>query len=253
MLLHFLEKSVDWLFKIKKQSYKPSLPLHQYKLIAHRGAHDKENNITENTIRAFDNAKQLGCHGIEFDIQLTKDNIIVVHHDADLMRLWGLPHRIDSLTYDELNRLVKDIPTLTDIIERFGKTLLLFIELKTIIDNTVLKNALHQLTPMEDYYLLSLKNPFFQPLSAFPNACKLLVAEHNNLSECMSQVFNNQYGGLLGHFVLLTKTKTDYLITHQKKTGVGQINSKYALYRTMNRGIPWIFSDNIKAIADCLN
>ena len=49
-------------------------------LIGHRGSPVL---ITENTIPSFEKAIDLGADGLEFDIRLSKDNQIVVFHEAD--------------------------------------------------------------------------------------------------------------------------------------------------------------------------
>ncbi|EJW20920.1 hypothetical protein IMCC14465_07160 [alpha proteobacterium IMCC14465] len=80
------------------------------RIIAHRGG---ASLWPENTLLAFDQALRLECDGLELDLQLTKDDMLVVHHDADLrsdstMRQgeWlpetSTPLRIEDLTYSEL-------------------------------------------------------------------------------------------------------------------------------------------------------
>ena len=44
---------------------------------AHRGAPRLKN---ENTIESLEKAIQLGCDGVEIDIQQTKDNRIIIFH-----------------------------------------------------------------------------------------------------------------------------------------------------------------------------
>ena len=48
---------------------------------AHRGLHDAQNNIPENSMAAFLKAVENG-YGIELDVQLTKDGIPVIFHDV---------------------------------------------------------------------------------------------------------------------------------------------------------------------------
>lgn len=40
----------------------------------------------ENTLAAFDHGLSLGADGLEFDVHLSRDGVVVVHHDADLDR-----------------------------------------------------------------------------------------------------------------------------------------------------------------------
>ena len=51
------------------------------RIIAHRGG---ASLWPENTLMAFNQALRLGCDGLELDLQLTKDDVLVVHHDATL-------------------------------------------------------------------------------------------------------------------------------------------------------------------------
>ena len=55
---------------------------------AHRGLHDKDNGVPENSLKAFALAAQCGF-GMELDLQLTKDNRVVVHHDHSIQRPAG--------------------------------------------------------------------------------------------------------------------------------------------------------------------
>ena len=71
-------------------------------VIAHRGAW-KTNNLPENSIASLNKAVEEGCHGAEFDVHLTKDDILVVNHDHEF---YGLD--IEKSTYAEL--LVKKHP-----------------------------------------------------------------------------------------------------------------------------------------------
>jgi glycerophosphoryl diester phosphodiesterase len=77
--------------------------------IAHRGGAGLR---PENTLSAFTNAVARGCDGAELDVQLSRDGMVVVHHDyrlkPDLTRdasgLWLKPPtpRIKDLTLEEL-------------------------------------------------------------------------------------------------------------------------------------------------------
>lgn len=85
------------------------------KVIAHRGAF-KKNNLPENSIASLKEAIRLKCYGSEFDVHLTKDNLIVVNHDEDFQ---GIP--IASSTYAELRQKTlhngEYLPTLETYLE----------------------------------------------------------------------------------------------------------------------------------------
>lgn len=70
--------------------------------IAHRGA---SAYFPENTLLSMKKAKEMGALWVEFDVNLTKDNIPVVFHDETLERIAHVNQRISDLTRDE----IKDI------------------------------------------------------------------------------------------------------------------------------------------------
>lgn len=83
----------------------------QVEIIAHRGANRE---APENTIPAFERALEIGTHGIELDVRLTRDGVPVVHHDAalsdggmiDELDLTDVQRRSRAPTLDETLRLV---------------------------------------------------------------------------------------------------------------------------------------------------
>jgi glycerophosphoryl diester phosphodiesterase len=59
----------------------------------------------ENTIASFDYGLSLGADGLEFDVRLSRDGIVVVHHDATLERTTNATGPVWSFTADELARV----------------------------------------------------------------------------------------------------------------------------------------------------
>lgn len=222
-------------------------------LIAHRGAHDEQSGIIENTEKAFDRALALDCWGIELDVQLTADQVLVVHHDPTLLRLWGKNQAIKDLSFKQLRANVPDIPTLDEIINRYGKRLHLFIELKVPITiESSLLTSLKPLTAGIDYHVLSLDESLFDNLSKLPKNALLLVAEHMNVKTFCKLSVAKQYGGVLGHYLLLTNKKITSVRQAHQHIGVGFIDSEYSLYRELNRGITWLFTNKAEAVSHCL-
>ena len=68
----------------------------QTKAIAHRGAWKVE-GLPQNSIASLHRAIELGCAGTEFDVHLTKDDVLVVNHDNDFYDI-----DIATATYAEL-------------------------------------------------------------------------------------------------------------------------------------------------------
>ena len=68
---------------------------------AHRG----NSTVTmPNTIPAFKEAIKEGADYGELDVRQTKDNVIVVTHDASLKEMTGQDKNVRDLTYEELQK-----------------------------------------------------------------------------------------------------------------------------------------------------
>lgn len=252
--LKLLEKSIDSYFALLPRKKPSQLLFTNTNLIAHRGAHDRNKHIIENTTAAFTSALNLGCWGIEFDIHETLDGELVVNHDPTLQRLWGQNKTINDISLKELHAIAPQVPTLLDIVENYGKKMHLFIELKTpFIGEAQLAELLKPLTPCEDYHIISLDEQLFKTFSLFPKNALLLVASHNNVKKFCQISLEMHYGGVLGHYLLMSNSIIKQLRADRKQEiGVGMIDSRFSLYRELSRGIQWLFSDNIHLLNQCL-
>ena len=71
-------------------------------MYAHRGGAALR---PENTLEAFDHGMALGADGLELDVHLSRDGVVVVHHDRTLDRTTGTRGPIAGLTAAELERV----------------------------------------------------------------------------------------------------------------------------------------------------
>lgn len=102
--------------------------------IAHRGYHDMNGAIWENTLPAFARAAEHG-YTIECDVRLSSDGIPVVFHDDTLSRLTGTEGYVWQRTAAEMGALriggtADHAPRLTEILEFVAGRVPLVIELK---------------------------------------------------------------------------------------------------------------------------
>jgi glycerophosphoryl diester phosphodiesterase len=93
-------------------------------VFAHRGGSAL---APENTFAAFENGIALGADGIELDVHLSRDGIVVVHHDHTLDRTTMLHGPIAGWTAEQLARA--NVPQLADVLARFPGTRII-IEMK---------------------------------------------------------------------------------------------------------------------------
>lgn len=123
-----------WLWLIAPGKGADFIEFHKYDY-AHRGLHNKDNGVPENSEKAFRLAVQHGF-GMEFDLQLTKDKYVVVHHDHTLKRTCGEDVLVSDLTLGELRSKYRlfgtdeRVPLFEDVLKLVDGKTPLIIELK---------------------------------------------------------------------------------------------------------------------------
>ena len=96
-------------------------------ILGHRGLPSKER---ENTLSSFKRAISSKADGIELDVHLTKDKKLAVIHDHNTKRTTGIDAVVEELTLKELKQIDSEIPTLREVFETFGSSIIYDIEIK---------------------------------------------------------------------------------------------------------------------------
>ena len=114
--------------------HRPDMTPFKGRFYAHRGLHDNASEAPENSMPAFKKAVEAG-YGIELDIQLTKDQQVVVFHDDFLQRVCGVEGKVSDYTYEQLQefRLCKSqerIPLFTEVLKLVDGKVPLLVEFK---------------------------------------------------------------------------------------------------------------------------
>jgi glycerophosphoryl diester phosphodiesterase len=219
------------------------------RIVAHRGAHEPP-TVLENTLPAFDAALAQGVWGIEFDIRWTRDLRPVVVHDAGLQRVFGLPRMVSQCTLEELAAICPRVPTLADVIGRYGGRVHLMAEVKAEPypeprrQNQTLSDLFAGLTPGEDFHLLALDPVLFRRVPfAPPHSC--LPVARLNVSDFSRAAARAGYAGVAGHY----QAVRDGIIRRQhalgQKVGTGYAGSRGVLLREIRRGVDWVFSNHV--------
>jgi len=132
-------------------------------IIGHRGA---PSILQENTLDSFRLALDKGVDGLEFDVQLTQDQELIVFHDFNILQSNGQKFPIEQLTTQDISTLDISfkIPTLKEVLAICPPGVLINIEIKlqTIFSKPIVFKILdllynHQLTSS---VLVSSFNPF---------------------------------------------------------------------------------------------
>jgi glycerophosphoryl diester phosphodiesterase len=131
----------------------------------HRGYHDGNVNIPENSLSSFAAAIDAG-YGIELDVQLSSDKVPMVIHDADLMRICGVQGKVWDYTCAELQQMKlfgtdETIPTLAETLALIDGQVPILLEYKMDKVDTDVCAYSHEI--LKDYdgpYAIQCFHPF---------------------------------------------------------------------------------------------
>ena len=129
---------------------------------AHRGLHD--GTRVENSASAFRAAVEAGF-GIELDVRLSSDGVLVVHHDDELGRVAKGEGRVDAYTADELSRIKlgdsdDTVPTFDEVLSIVDGRVPLLVEIKEDAGKyAVSTTAAERLKSYKGAYIIESFNP----------------------------------------------------------------------------------------------
>lgn len=216
---------------------------------AHRGLYQDEDTIPENSMAAFKLAIE-NNYGIEFDIQLSKDDIPVVFHDDNLERVCGVDGYIWEYTYEELKEFrlfgsSEGIPLLTEVLELVDGKVPLIIELKGDKKDTSIAGIV---APFLDNYQGIYCIESFNPMIILwfkknrPNIIRgQLSMRYEYEDKSPSEKF--LYFGLQ-NLLLNFLTKPDFIAYNHKDTDVFSFKLSTKLYN------PFLFAYTIQSTED---
>jgi glycerophosphoryl diester phosphodiesterase len=236
--------------RVMRRWPRPTPPRHllaNCRIISHRGEHDNRRRI-ENSLPAFDRAVAAGVWGLELDFRWTRDLVPVVFHDADTGRLFERCIRIADLPMDRIRQQFPLIPTLAEVIARYGGRQHLMLEAKhdvyprPAVQSRRLKQMLKHLAPGRDFHVIGLQPEVFAhfgflPASTFIPIARLRIDRFSRLAAA------NGWGGLAGHYLMATDGLVDRHHRLGQVVGTGFADSRRCLYREVARKVDWIFSN----------
>jgi glycerophosphoryl diester phosphodiesterase len=124
--------------------------------IGHRGARAYE---PENTLLSFQKALEMGVDAIELDVRKTKDNELVVIHDADVKRTTNGKGKVNQLTLKEIQAFSTEknqkIPTFNEALDFLDKKTKIIIELKEPDTEQQVLNAIHTTNQQNNVIIVS--------------------------------------------------------------------------------------------------
>lgn len=97
------------------------------KIIGHRGARGL---APENTIAGLKKGLEHNVNMLEFDLRVTKDSVVILHHDPELVDPRGDHLSIAAHSYDELKAHKDDLATFEEVLKIIGHPVPLYVEVK---------------------------------------------------------------------------------------------------------------------------
>lgn len=101
------------------------------KIVGHRGARGL---APENTLASLRKALEHGVDEIEFDVRVTKDDVPILHHDADLTDPDQQKRLIAGYSFVELKKHKQDLTTLAEALDLLNPKTSFYIEVKADVD-----------------------------------------------------------------------------------------------------------------------
>jgi len=217
---------------------------------AHRGLHDNNSSegghpsAPENSLKSFELAVDAG-YGIELDIQLTKDNQVIVFHDETLERMCGKPGAVLDYTYDELLEFTllgsnEKIPLLTETLKLVAGRVPLIIEYKIVKHNlTVCTLGDEILRGYQGPYVIESFHPF--ALRWYKKNNPAVIRGQLATRFIVHKEYRSPQYWLLQNLLLNFITKPDFIAFEYKYTGMWSRFLCRHLYR--NPAITWTITN----------
>lgn len=79
----------------------------QYYLIAHRGG-VVDSLRAENSMPALEAAFKRGYKMVEIDMRVTKDGMLIIHHDPNFKKYFGVDRKVTDMTWTEIQQLTSN-------------------------------------------------------------------------------------------------------------------------------------------------
>jgi glycerophosphoryl diester phosphodiesterase len=206
----------------------PGFPL----LLGHRGA-GVSSSVAENTFVSFDLALEHGCDGFEFDVRLTGDGRALVCHDP---KVGGV-----MVSCAQPQQLL-DLPSLEDVLRRYGRRVFLDIELKVKDMETTVLAALREHTPERGYVVSSFIPDVVMELKARTPVVPLGIICDKPTQLIRGRKLPVEY--VIAHQSLIDRKMVQEIQGSGRRVFVWTVNDKKSMLRLASWGVEGIISDD---------
>ncbi len=224
--------------------------------IGHRGA---AGIAPENTKAAFIKAIQSGMDMVEVDLQLTKDQRLVVFHDYDLVRIAGIDRRISEMSLAELKEVdigsffAKEyanqrVLTLSELIELVRGRLALNIEIKiNLVDRetilTELLRVLEKYNFIDQVIISSFDHKFLKKLKRINADLKTAILVSALVVNPITVIKAARADGIHTYSLTVTANLIEEVQQRGYFINVWTVNSSEELCKSRELGVDGVITD----------
>lgn len=229
-------------------------------IISHKGA---GNYAPANTLKAIQKAIDIKADFVEIDVHKTKDEQIVLIHDASLKNSSGKYKFVKEMTLEQIKEFDvgegEKIPTLEEVISISKHKINLQVEIKAegLTDNLV------KLFDQEDLINSSIISSFslvelIKLKKKGPNLKigYLLPAEMNRIQLIKRNIIkacDNYFYAIHPHYSIINKEILDYSKKNNLAVYAWTVNDAYIMKNLIRLGVDGIITDEVELLKKCLN
>ena len=210
-------------------------------LLGHRGA---RHDAPENTFTAFDLALCHGADGFEFDVRRTRDLQSVICHDPKFQRLV-----VRRQTLKQLRAACTSPkhapPTLEGVLERYGRSAFLNIEVKVRGAEELVVKAVKRARPQR-YFISSFLPGVIRTLHALDRSLVLGALAQTRWQLRRWRILPVNY--VVPQYHLLTRRLIEKVHAADKQVITWTVNDRRKMLRSAEMGVDGIISDNTKLL-----
>jgi glycerophosphoryl diester phosphodiesterase len=214
-------------------------------LLGHRGA---RHYAPENTIAAFDLALRHGTNGFEFDVRSTRDRQAILCHDPKFRRLIIRRQTLKQLRAASVSPKQMP-PTLEGVLERYGRSAFLNIEVKVRGLEELVVRAVERARPQQ-YFVSSFLPSVIRRLHELDHSLVLGALAQTSWQLRRWKILPVRY--VAPHYHLLSRRLVEKLHAADKTVITWTVNKRTQMLRAAELGVDGIISDDTKLLVQTL-
>ncbi|MBY8983951.1 MAG: hypothetical protein KGD65_02685 [Candidatus Lokiarchaeota archaeon] len=229
-------------------------------IIGHEGA---STIAPGNTLKAFRKAIELKADLIEFDLQFSKDNEMVIHHDSNILNTSGYDGLIREMTLKELKKLDfgegEKIITLKELIKIAKDRIGLLFDLKAPGLDENLVEVLRNENLGNQSIVSSFSFNLLIKIQRIDNSLKfgLLLSEEMKSKQILikriQKAVKNNFYSIHLHFSVIDHQVIEFCHENNLKVFGWTVNDEKDMRHLIQMGIDGIITDDIQLLKNVLN